>query len=853
MSSKSENQALGCVEKGMMRANRTRNVFAILAIALTTFMITAVFSLSINYVENTKLTQVRSVGTSADVLLPNPSSEQERLIADLGYVSSIGRQYMVGSVSRENDEGRGLAIALSYYDQDEWENHFREAIKDQVGDYPVDSDEIMLSENSLAQLGVENPAVGMQIPIAYVDKNGEKEKTFTLSGWFRSYTEMGMGFVSEAYCGEAGYSMGDDGALALSLRTMPDDCLRIKNDIELNDGQDFIASAPLKSIDASVVAMTILLVLFIVGSGYLLVYNVFYISISRDTRFYGLLRTLGTTQVQIKGLVKRQAVKLACVGIPVGILLAAAVSLVAVPLALDQAFEAGRSTMDAEVFFHPSIYVLSIAFAAATVLLACSAPAKAAARISPIEALNYQNHAPKESRRRGRGKSGGSLVRMAFRNVFRDKKRAVLVFASLFMGITMSLGVNGIVGSFKVENYIAKYFDYDFEYNDVQFMQHEQLEKETPQFDDRLVEQIKQIDGVTKVDEQRAIWAAIDFDESVLKGFFQIKYEDSSYMADGYSREEMVESLRAFADAGQYGCYVLTLGNEAVEQYNAEHPDDPIDSEAFERGDTAIAGTDNDSNAPNSALVGKNLIFTADSDDGQPVEFTIGGAFGYRDYRNNLSEGVGRRMYVEIVPDVVYVSDAGMNRLTKNALISALGVDIDDSSQLERIDSELKAVNATLPTTEWQFNSPVNKMEEFDRMFYSMNLIGNGIAALLIMVGLVNFVNVMLTGVVARKNEFAIMESMGTTRKQIAKMLTIEGGIYAAITAALIATLGNAFLLLVAAAVPRIADYATFQYPLVLVLCLTIVIFAICLCVPAMVYKGTTRGSLVERLRRFEG
>ncbi len=48
------------VEKGMMKANRTRNIFAIVAVALTTFMITTIFSLGINYKENMELTSVRT-------------------------------------------------------------------------------------------------------------------------------------------------------------------------------------------------------------------------------------------------------------------------------------------------------------------------------------------------------------------------------------------------------------------------------------------------------------------------------------------------------------------------------------------------------------------------------------------------------------------------------------------------------------------------------------------------------------------------------------------------------------------------------------------------------------------------
>ena len=57
-------KAVKRVEKGMMKANRIRNLFAVFAIVLTTFMITTVFSLGINYMENMKLMQVRTAGTT---------------------------------------------------------------------------------------------------------------------------------------------------------------------------------------------------------------------------------------------------------------------------------------------------------------------------------------------------------------------------------------------------------------------------------------------------------------------------------------------------------------------------------------------------------------------------------------------------------------------------------------------------------------------------------------------------------------------------------------------------------------------------------------------------------------------
>ncbi len=776
-----------------------------------------------------------------------PTNEQEKEIRDLDYVKTVGTQYMIGSVAGKNEADRDLAIAMQYYDNTEWEKHYKEAISNINGNYPKKENEIMLSEDALSQLGIKKPKLDMEIPLSYVSKDGEQKDTFTLSGWFRSYTGTGMAFLSESYCQEHGYTMQNSGVLSISLDNPKDNFYDIQDDITLNENQTFQGSVSMSSSSGSVYAMIILLVFFIIGSGYLLIYNVLYISISRDTRFYGLIKTLGTTEKQIKTLVKRQALTFGCIGIPIGVILAGVLSFGIVPVILENAFDSGKSIIDAEMFFHPSIFILSIIFSALTVWISCNAPAKAASKISPIEALRYQNFSSTKTKSRN-STNGGKLHVMAYHNVFRDKKRAFLVFMSLFMGITMILGVNGIIGSMKAENFAKKYMDYNFEYTDIQFEQPEQPNKEVPQFDEQFVEQIKQIDGVKNVDIQKTVWAGIDFDEVALEGFMKIRYEDSRYKTEGQSYQEMVADLKEYANAGDYGCYITTLDDKALEEYNTKHPNTSIDIEAFNRGETAIAGMDTEYNAPNTALVGKTLSLTADSSDGKATDFLIDGSFYFEDYENNLSEGIGRRKDIHIVPEIIYVSEAGMERLTKTPIISAIGVDIKDMNQVEQIDSELQALNGTLTKTEWSYTSPIGMIEEFNQVTYSMNLLGNGAAVLLIVIGLINFINVMLTGVVARKNEFAVMESIGTSKKQIMKILTLEGGIYALVTTGLIMTLGNAFLLLVADAVPHMADYAKFEYPFALVICLIFAIFIICLSVPAIVYRAVSKETVIERL-----
>ena len=127
---------------------------------------------------------------------------------------------MVGSAVQTNSEGRESSIAIQYYDETECEQHFKEAISNINGSYPTQENEIMLSEDALEQLGITNPTLQMEIPLSYFDKGGEQQKTFLLSGWFRSYTGTGMAFVSESYCANAGYTLQENGTLSLTLNDM---------------------------------------------------------------------------------------------------------------------------------------------------------------------------------------------------------------------------------------------------------------------------------------------------------------------------------------------------------------------------------------------------------------------------------------------------------------------------------------------------------------------------------------------------------------------------------------------------------------------------------------------------------
>ena len=121
-------------------------------------------------------------------------------------------------------------------------------------------------------------------------------------------------------------------------------------------------------------------------TGYLVIYNIFQISVAGDIRYYGLLKTIGVTPKQLRRLIRQQALLLSALGIPVGLLLGYGVGAAAVPITMSTSTMGGRYTT---VSVSPWIFLFSTVFALLTVLLSCARPGRIAGRVSPVEAVCY--------------------------------------------------------------------------------------------------------------------------------------------------------------------------------------------------------------------------------------------------------------------------------------------------------------------------------------------------------------------------------------------------------------------------------------------------------------------------------
>lgn len=835
-----------------IKNNKMRNAFVILAIVLTTFMISSVFTIGFSFLKNYKTMTIRTTGTTANVVLTKPTAKQIDDIKKLEDFDDIGTKIKAGKIESEELLKNKSSIRLIYNDSVSYEQQTKPAISDIVGEYPTKENEIMASKWSLDELGIKNPEIGMKIKLTYKLYNNKAEtRVFTLSGYYKDYnSNSGEIWVSKEFVNKNQLTLEKNGAAFINIKSSDKGEVydNLKNNFKLNKGQEInyvgSISSSAKEANIGVVVLVGLISLFIVISGYLLIYNVLYIGVSKDIRFFGLLKTIGTSPKQIKSIVKGQAIKLSYIGIPIGIILSLIVSFWVVPLAMtifQQSGGGGLSYMPSDVSFNPFIFIGTIVFAALTTALSCRKPAKIASSISPIEALNFVDGKSKGKKKvkRRKGTNGSKIYKMAFNNVFRIKKRAIIVFISMFMGIITFLSVNTFISSLGLENYIKIYVPHNFNIEYVP--QIETKPEETKTLDEDFINKIKSIEGVETIEASMKTGFKLDYEDwiiPIIKTDLAIYKNNNTNTPEG-GMADIINRIRE--NENMRSTNIISIDDSLVEKWNKESKN-PIDLEAFKKGETVLI-TPSFFNVPKECekdiegLIGQTISGEF-LDKGIKKSYKIAGILDANLAKRNAFKATG-------IP-FMYISNNAIKSLTDKPMLNTMNIDVNEKYEI-KINDELK--NMLSNNASYNFTSRIDRSKEFATSMQTMNVLGGGMGVILMLIGLLNFINIMITGINVRMKELAVMESVGMTKKQIKKMITFEGFYYALITSGLILTLGIGTILIVANLAQNVADYAEFVFPGYTLITIIILIFIICISVPRIIYKFVSKKTAVERLR----
>lgn len=139
--------------------------------------------------------------------------------------------------------------------------------------------------------------------------------------------------------------------------------------------------------------------------------------------------------------------------------------------------------------------------------------------------------------------------------------------------------------------------------------------------------------------------------------------------------------------------------------------------------------------------------------------------------------------------------------------------------------------------------------ESFQQMFL---LLGGVLCAIIGLVGILNYLNVVMTGMLSRKREFAILQAVGMTNRQLKTMLIYEGTFYAFSAALVALVLAITLHPLLCNLLEDMFWFFSANFTIVPVLASIPVFLLLGWLVPSLMYRESVRRSIVEKMKETE-
>ena len=869
-----------------MKAARTRNLIAILAIALTTVLFTSLFTIAMSINDGFQQSNFRQVGGFSHGGFKYLTEEQFNELKDDPIIDQWGLRRFLGMPTEV--PFNKSHVEVSYADA----NYAHWAFCDPIeGRLPEEgTDEAATDTAVLELLGIE-PEIGAKFTLTFDVDGRTTTQTFTLSGWWERDEAIVASHVLipesrvDAVLDEVGVTPpGSNGMIGTwnldvmlksGSRHIEQDLNQILADHGYQSetaGDDYIdtgvnwgyTGAQLSdNLDPIVVAAIAAMLLLIIFTGYLIIYNVFQISVTNDIRFYGLLKTIGTTPRQLGWIIRQQALTLSLAGIPLGLIAGWFIGGQITPAIVSQLDGIVPVTS-----VSPVIFLGAALFSLVTVLLSCRKPGRAAARVSPIEAVRYtEGGTIRRKTKKGRG--GVSLLSMAWANLGRSRSKTAVTVTSLSLAVVLLTVTVNFANGFDMDKYVSNFTASDFIVADAGKFQNSVLDftadMAVPQ---SVIGDISAQGGIT--------------DGGVIYGqtFGALEYVTEDWFRQNKERfytPEQMDNLIRLTERNEEGLladriqlsgmsdfaldHLTVLDGDLSELYEdggryvaAVYADDDygsaeLDSHWARLGDTVTvryveetAYVDPDTGtayaSPEDVPAGANWV-------AQPVQYrdveyevaalvTVPSAFSYRYY--------GADEF--ILNDQTFLRDSGTSDVMYYAFDTA---DEANDAMEEFLRDYTENVNP-----QFDYESKALYAAEFEGMRSMFQLCGGALSFIVGLVGVLNFFNAILTGIIARKREFAVLQSIGMTGRQLKAMLVYEGLFYALGAAVISLILTLALGPVAFTAVGSLFWFFTYRLTLTPFLIVVPVFALLGVLVPLAVYRSVSKSTIVERLREVD-
>lgn len=826
-------------------ANKKKNLVAVMAIMLTCILFTAVFSIGGSMLKSSEESTMRQVGGSQMAGLKYARWEDYDILSKDSAVKDINAAIIVGRAA--NDELSDLNTEVNYADDLYAKGSFCEP---ETGRMPEKRNEIAASSLVLEQLGVPCE-IGARVPLQ-IDVEGKvTEENLTLVGFWegdpvsmaqecwisRELAEELAPQPDVAYQDNPGEGFAGYLNINFNFATSWDIEGQVIALLERNGYDPDITAYGVNwaystsSVDGETIAMIAGILLIILISGYLIIYNVFYINVTGEIHEYGLLKTIGTTAKQLKKLVRRQAMLLSLVGIPAGLVIGTLLSKVLLPIVM------GQFTVRIQVFsMHPLIYAAAAVFTFATVFLSCNKPCRLAAKVSPMEALRYTEKTSVKKKTKKSRKF--SALHMAAENMKRSRKKILVVVLSLSMSLILVNMVYCIVHSFDTEKYVSNSIVGDFRIN------HESLENPGSPVtiwdgvSPEEFEMFAKTDGVEKAYRVYASYGTTILDETGVQRISDYMDRHEELQKDSLQIDLSKEAVSEKA----LGTYLYGVDEEAFKKL--AFYTESVTWEEFNSGDYVIMAEQSAGNEHWIFQTGDKIklqMYHTATETEEEKEYTVIAA---ADLPHPMSTRSIPAFGTEfILPEKEYLA------LTGNP--GALNVTLEVAKEQQEAVEEMLQAYTENGDSELTYASRQTYLDEFEDLVSMFWIVGGALAFILALIGVLNFINAVVTGILTRKQEFAMMEAVGMTRKQLRGVLITEGIGYAVLTILFSVTVGSGICALLVKAAAGSIWFFSFHFSLLPILLCIPALLIVSVLVPFFAYQ-LNGASIVERLKVME-
>ena len=472
--------------------------------------------------------------------------------------------------------------------------------------------------------------------------------------------------------------------------------------------------------------------------------NSFDISITEKIKQYGMLRSIGATKKQIRKNVFFEATILGLIGIPLGLfagMLASYILVIVTNFFLTDMLTEGLKLV---LSYSWIAIIFAILLGFVTIYFSALRSAFKASKVSPIDSIrnssNIKIKAKKVKSPKIIKKIFGIGGEISYKNLKRNKKKyrttviSIIVSVSVFIALSyfMNVAFSEIGRTIDVSDYNISLWYY--------ISKDEQYGK---------IEKILQLDNINNYTISKSVSLIIDNPN------FNEKYLETQHT----SKETMTEN-----EANYY--VINTLGKEQYKKYlkelNLDYDDfkdkgiiiDQIEVKYQNEKNKNVTKYLREYNyKENDTINGKY-----ENSEGKMSEFKIDVGL----VTDKLPFGLNQNIPYIIVSDELY-NKIGMKSAETYLMI--------DSSNPDKLQNEMEEI---LKNENYTINNMNENVKIMRNMYILIGIFLYGFIIVISLIGVTNIFNTITTNMNLRRQEFAMLKSVGMTSKEFSRMIRLE-------------------------------------------------------------------------------